>query len=217
MHKPAGMPSQKDKTGDKSILDLAEIYAKRKLQLLHRLDRPVSGLILLSKEKNFTQHFIKMQESGKVRKTYLAICAKGKVNKAGTWVDELSKDSRTKKAYIGKTAESKEVRLDYEVVQELENYLVLKIVLSSGRFHQIRAQLAHRKLFIKGDVKYGARRSNKDRSIYLHAYSISIPAAGPYEKVELKTIPQKGDTLWDLVFNGQEEKKIGSRKFLKPI
>jgi len=200
MNKPSTIPSQKDKTGDKSILDLAEIYAKKKLQLLHRLDRPVSGIILLSKEKNFTQHFTSLQESGKVKKTYFAICAKEDIPESGKWVDHIVKDPRTKKAYIGKTKESKEVTLEYEVVQELDNYLLLKIVLMSGKFHQIRAQLANKKLFIKGDVKYGARRSNKDRGIHLHAYSVEIPASGNYEKISLKVKPPKGDTLWDLAF-----------------
>ncbi len=201
MHKPSTLPSQKDKTGDKSILDLAEIYAKRKLQLLHRLDRPVSGVILMSKEKNFTQHFTSMQEKGKVRKTYFAICAKAEIEKSGEWKDEIVKDSRVKKAFIGKAKESKEVKLSYEVIQELDNYLVIKMVLNSGRFHQIRAQLAHRKLFIKGDVKYGARRANKNRGIYLHAYSIDIPAGGAYEAISLISPPDEKDALWKIVMD----------------
>ncbi len=199
MQKPSTLPSQRDKTGDKSILDLAEIYAKRKLQLLHRLDRPVSGVMLLSKEKNFTQHFTSLQEAGKVKKTYFALCAKVDIPKKGEWLDHIVKDARLKKAYIGKTDESKEAKLQYEVVHELDNYLLLKIILTSGKFHQIRAQLAHRKLFIKGDVKYGARRSNKDRSIHLHAYSIEIPAAEQYEAISLTSQPSAEDSLWKVV------------------
>jgi len=170
MYKPSTLPSQKDKTGDKSILDLAEIYAKKRLQLLHRLDRPVSGLILLSKEKNFTQHFTSKQEAGKVKKTYFAICAKADIPKSGIWVDHIIKDGRQKKAYIGKDKDSKEVQLEYELVHELDNY-----------------------------VKYGARRSNKDRSIHLHAYSIDIPSGGAYEAISLTSLPDENDSLWKAV------------------
>ena len=151
-NKPGGVPAQEDKTKDPSLLRLLQAYCKRDLFLVHRIDRPVSGLIVLvknSKDQIIIQNQIQSQQ---FEKTYLAIVPKIDIPDQGIL----------------------EATLSYVIKKDLDQYRLLEIKTQTGRFHQIRAQLAHENMPIKGDVKYGARRSNKDRTIGLHAWKISF-------------------------------------------
>lgn len=207
LNKPAGIPTQEDKSGDQSLHASAECYCKTKLHLLNRLDRPASGLVLMSKKESFTKHYNQLQSDGKLVKTYLAITAKKDVPKEGTLENFLAHNSKVNKAIVTDELEgSKKVQLDYEILSELDNYFFVKINIQSGKFHQIRSQLAHIGLHIKGDVKYGARRKNKDRGIHLHAYHYLVHDPITKKSLELfADVPS--DALWDAVKSDIENLK----------
>ena len=169
INKPAGVLSQDDQGNDVSIQALAQMHATVQLYLINRLDRPVSGLLIFKKNKENIQGL-------SISKRYLAIVPKGESE--GQKLEHfLRRDGKQKKARISDKQFSgfKKSQLEYKRVLQLDHVDVIDVTLLTGRFHQIRAQLSHVGLPIRGDVKYGARRSNKDRSIDLHAYSISIP------------------------------------------
>lgn len=199
-NKPAGMPSQSDQSNDTSIHQLAEIYSKQKLHLLNRLDRPASGIVLFSKKDKFTEYYQKQAKLDKVKKKYLAICKKGDIPDEGTLENYLFHNKMQRKAYVMADEKGgKLCKLKYKILKTLDRYLILEIELISGRFHQIRAQLAHIGCPIKGDVKYGDRRSNKDRSIYLHAYQYSFIDPINKKEVVIDCPPNPEDSLWKLI------------------
>ncbi|MEO6189761.1 MAG: RluA family pseudouridine synthase [Saprospiraceae bacterium] len=175
-NKPSGMPVQEDKTGDSNLLRMMQAYCKHDLFLCNRIDRPVSGAVLLAKNKESQQHLSKWSYGKDFKKTYLAIVPIVEIPEMGTWTDFLFHDTKFNKSRIEKSAlhkDAKKATLHYRIVQTLDQYRLLEITTETGRFHQIRSQLASRNMPIKGDVKYGARRGNKDRSIGLHAWKIS--------------------------------------------
>ena len=194
--KPAGIPSQADKTKDKDLLTALQAYCKSALKLLNRLDRPVSGCVLLGKTLNATKH---LSLSKKIKKTYLALVQPSLPKNEDTLVRYISK-GKTNKAYISN--EEKEgfnrSELSYKLLQTFDKYQLVQIELKSGRFHQIRAMLADIGCPVKGDVKYGARRANKDRAIGLHAWKIELdhPVTGEINTYEAD-LPEN-DTLWIL-------------------
>ena len=197
INKPAGIPVQPDKTADKSLLELAQAYTKQKLYLTHRIDRPVSGIVVFAKNKKALAFINNQFKERKVKKTYWAVVKKGKLSKSGKLTHYLVKDQRTNQSKIfnKEIAHSKKVELTYDIIQTSENYQLLEIQLLSGRHHQIRAQLAYIGFPIKGDVKYGFRRSNNDRSIHLHARALSL--SHPINKEEVQIIaPLPFDNLW---------------------
>jgi len=198
--KKPGKLVQGDEGGNLSLLDeAAKIDGKSKLHLLTRLDRPVGGLVLFSKTKPFNTHYLAQQEGKMVSKEYLAI-VEGKTEEKFVLNHYHRQDSKYKKARIvdKETKGYKAVTLECECIKKLERYSVLKLTLNSGKFHQIRAQLSFIGHPIKGDVKYGARRKNKDRSIYLHAHRISFTDLNK-ENREYVASPDKEDNLWKLV------------------
>ncbi|MBP7272832.1 MAG: RNA pseudouridine synthase [Saprospiraceae bacterium] len=197
-NKPAGTPTQPDKTGDTSLWQLAEIYCKHKLYPAHRLDRPVSGVVLFAKSKNAIQHIETQFREQTVEKTYLAVVDNLPPQPMGTLQHYIIKDSKKNIgiAYDAPRPDALLSTLQYAVLGSSENYHLLKIVLQTGRFHQIRAQLRAVGCHIKGDVKYGARRSNKDRSIHLHAWQLSFNHTVTEERVHLiAAIPD--ENLWN--------------------
>jgi 23S rRNA pseudouridine1911/1915/1917 synthase len=196
-NKPPGVPVQADKTGDKSLIQLAEIYCKSKLYPIHRLDRPASGVVLFAKTKTATTSLSDQFRERTVRKTYLAVVKDPPPAPEGTLQHLLNKNSKTNRAGItGDANEGQLSELTYRLLGSSDNYHLLEIVLRTGRHHQIRAQLAAIGCPIKGDVKYGSRRGNRDRSIHLHAWKLSFrhPVSG--EPVELTT-PPPADPVWD--------------------
>lgn len=196
-NKPSGMLVQSDQSEAKSLLDLAEIYCKHPLGLIHRLDRPASGVCIFAKSKKALVGINKQMQERTVEKIYWAVVKKVDIEKEGTLVHYLKRNGKIKKSEISDTEKSgfKKAELSYKVISEIDNYLLLEISLITGRFHQIRAQLSAIGAFIKGDVKYGDRRSNKDRSIHLHARSISFLHPSTNEKIHL-TAEIPDDTVW---------------------
>jgi len=187
LNKPAGVPAQEDRTGDMSMLAWVESNVGSKLHIVNRLDRPVSGIMICSSRA------APLSQSVEVNKSYLAITNKVKIDQAR--LDHyISKNGRLKKAFISDTPRDnyKNCSLDYTLLRHLDKYDLLQIKAYTGRFHQIRAQLAHIDSPIKGDVKYGARRSNKDRSIHLHAHHVSIPKLG----IDISARPLHEENLW---------------------
>ncbi len=173
--KKAGQLSQGDNKSE-SLFDTVNENYKGQLHLLNRLDRPVSGVMIISKKQSFCRHFNLLQRDNKIHKRYLALVEGDFSETKGVLQNNILHDRKSNKAKITKfpLAGSKQVVLEFELVKKLERYTLLRLNLSVGKFHQIRAQLAHIGYPIKGDVKYGARRANKDRSIYLHSYSIEF-------------------------------------------
>ncbi len=196
-NKPCTLATQADKTGDKSLIDLAEIYCKSRLQLVHRLDRPASGLVLVAKSTKALAHLNEQFRQREIRKTYLAVVQNLPSNPEGELVHFLHKNGKTNHstASIEERSGSKRAVLHYRHVGSIERYHLLEIDLISGRHHQIRAQLAAIGSPIKGDVKYGFRRGNRDRSIHLHAWKIAFRHPVTNETVEL-CAPVPEEVVW---------------------
>lgn len=196
-NKPATMPAQPDKTGDKSLLDLGEIYAKSSLFPINRIDRPASGIILFAKTNRAAQSLNKQFQERSVEKTYLAVVGKMPDEKEGTLVHHLQKNPRSKKAQVVAegTKNAKRSELHYRWLTSIERYHLLEVKPVTGRYHQIRAQLASIGSPLKGDVKYGFRRSNSDRSIHLHAWKLAFTHPVHGERIEL-TAPLPEESVW---------------------
>lgn len=197
-NKPSGILVQSGQnTEDKSLHQLAEIYCKHPLGLIHRLDRPASGVCIFAKSKNALSSINKQMQARTVQKTYWAVVPKGEIDKEGTLVHYLRKNGKSKKSEVSTTEKAgfKKAELSYKVLGNIDNYTLLEVILITGRFHQIRAQLAAIGFPIKGDVKYGARRGNKDRSIHLHAKNITVSHPITKERIHIEAdIPN--DVIW---------------------
>ena len=194
INKRPGELSQLDKTGDNSVLEKYKLYLKKKhnkkgnvfLGLVNRLDRPTSGVLILAKTSKALSRMNKMLVERKILKKYIAVVEKKPIRKKNTLINFLKKNQKQNKSYIvDQTAkDSKKAILHYTTVKELDNYSLLEISLETGRHHQIRVQLSNIGCFIKGDLKYGSKRSNSDKSICLHANEISF--IHPVSKNEIK-------------------------------
>ena len=194
INKRPGELSQLDKTGDNSVLEKYKLYLKKKhkkkgnvfLGLVNRLDRPTSGVLILAKTSKALSRMNKMLVERKILKKYLAIVEKKPVRKKNTLINFLKKNQKQNKSYIvdETTKDSKKAILHYTTLKELDNYSLLEISLETGRHHQIRVQLSNIGCSIKGDLKYGSKRSNSDKSICLHANEISF--IHPVSKNEIK-------------------------------
>lgn len=190
VYKPSGILAQPDKSRDEDLMSAVKKYLKEKykkpgnvfLGLVHRLDRPVSGIVLFAKTSKGASRLSKQFRDGTIEKIYHAVVA-GKIpQNKGTVVSYLGKDTVKKKATIGG---EKRAELSYEVINSNSKYSLLKIRLKTGKFHQIRAQLSSMGFPILGDVKYGAKFSLPDRSIALCESSIVFKLAA---KDEIKKI-----------------------------
>lgn len=199
LNKPPGIAVQPDKTGDKSLVDLAEIYSKSKLEIVHRIDRPATGLVLFAKNKKALAALNLQFQKRTVKKVYLVVVKNKPAEDQGQLLHFIRKDSRNNrsKAYNEAGKGTKEAILSYEVMASIEHYHLLKVQLQTGRYHQIRAQLSHIKCPVKGDTKYGFRRGNEDRSIHLHAWKISFKHPISGEKCNIKAPVPSGDPVWD--------------------
>ena len=197
-NKPAGLPVQQDKTGDKALLNLAEIYVKHPLNIIHRLDRPASGCILFAQTKNALTSLNAQFQNREVGKTYLAVISGKPDEPAGKQVHYIKKNHKINRslAFTEPVPGAKEAVLEYELIGSIDNYHLLQIELITGRHHQIRAQLAAMDLFIKGDVKYGSKRGNPDRSIHLHAWKLSFFHPVSRQK-EIIVAPVPSDPVWE--------------------
>lgn len=171
INKPPCIPSQPDTSGALDILSWAEREFSTSYHLLGRLDRPVSGLVALIQRKRRSEI-----STIRLNKKYLALVSKNAKDEAQLEHYHL-KNGRSKKAMLShdEKPKFKICQLQYKKLHELDHYALIEIESKTGRFHQIRAQLAFEGLPIKGDVKYGARRKNKDRSVDLHAHYLEFP------------------------------------------
>lgn len=195
--KPGGMPSVPDQSGDSNLKNMLEAYSKHDLHIITRTDRPVSGLSLFAKSQNAARDLSEQIKQNKISKSYLAIVENTPSEEQGELIHYLFKGKNNKSIVVDKDYKTaKKSILTYSIIAKLDNYTVLKIELKTGRFHQIRSQLAHIGCPIKGDVKYGARRKNKDRSIYLHAYELAFDHPVTKERKVYKVMPDMTDSLW---------------------
>ena len=196
---------QGDKTGDKPLSETVKEYIKEAyakpgnvfLGVVHRLDRPVSGLVLFARTSKALPRLNDMFRKGEVRKTYWAIVKDAPPQQYGTLEHWLVRNEKQNKsyAYEREVPNSKKAILDYRVISSSDNYHLLEVDLKTGRHHQIRCQLAKMGCPIKGDLKYGAKRSNPDGSISLHARSISF--THPVSKQPINVVaPVPEDKLW---------------------
>ena len=199
-HKPAGMPIVSDHSGDPDLKSLLQAYAKHDIHILTRIDRPVSGICLFAKSQNAARILSDQIRNGIVKKSYLAVVENPPNPESGTLTHFLKKGRNNKALIVDEeTKDSKKSTLEYTSLVQLNNYTALEVKLLTGRFHQIRSQLAHIGSPIKGDVKYGARRKNKDRSIHLHAYKLQFEHPVTKQENLYQRMPNSEDTIWQVV------------------
>lgn len=206
INKRAGDIVQGDKTGDKPLLDVVKEYIKDKynkpgnvfLGTVHRLDRPTTGIVIYARTSKALERLNKMLRDKTIKKTYWAVVQQQPKKATDTLTNYLKKNPKNNKstAYIKEVNGSKKAILHYKTLKKLDNYSLLEVDLETGRHHQIRVQLSNIGSTIKGDLKYGAKRSNKDGSIHLHARKIQF--THPVSKEPIKvTAPTPSDPVWD--------------------
>lgn len=208
INKKAGQLVQGDKTGDISLLDEVKSYIKQKYSkpgnvfagLVHRIDRPTSGIVIFAKTSKALTRLTEMIKKREIKKTYWAVVKKNEIPETQRLVHYLKKNEKNNKAIIFNTSSaqsgSKEAILTYKIIKKSDNYLLLEIDLETGRHHQIRAQLSAIKCPIKGDLKYGADRSNSDGSIHLLARKIEFIHPIKKENIVLEAPVPENDNLW---------------------
>lgn len=206
VNKRAGDITQGDKTKDKPLSDIVKEYIKEKynkpgnvyLGVVHRLDRPTSGVIIFARTSKALERLNKMLREKTIKKTYWAVVKNTPKKKENTLINYLKKNPKNNKSSVHskEITESKKAILHYKVIQVLDNYSLLEVDLETGRHHQIRAQLSAIGSPIKGDLKYGFSRSNKDGSIHLHARKIAF--THPVSKEEITIIaPTPNEVIWN--------------------
>ncbi|KGL61522.1 MULTISPECIES: RluA family pseudouridine synthase [unclassified Polaribacter] len=206
VNKRSGDITQGDKTGDKPLSDVVKEYVKVKynkagnvfLGVVHRLDRPTSGVIIFARTSKALERLNKMLRDKTIRKTYWAIVKGTPKKEKDTLINFLKKNPKNNKSsvYSKEITDSKKAILHYNVIKKLDNYSLIEIDLETGRHHQIRAQLSFIGFPIKGDLKYGFNRSNKDGSIHLHARKIVF--THPVSKEEISVIaPSPNEVIWN--------------------
>jgi len=205
---------QGDKSGDKPLVENIKDYIKIKynkpgqvyLGLPHRLDRPTSGIVLLARTSKALVRLNKMFQEKTIRKIYWAIVEQAPHETQGSLEHYLSKNEKQNKSYVfdEQKPQSKKAILLYRQIAKSDRYTLLEIELKTGRHHQIRAQLAQIGSVIKGDLKYGAKRSNPDKGISLHARQLQF--IHPVKKESINIIaPVPDEALWQ--FFEQEMKR----------
>ena len=206
--KVSGEIVQGDKTGDKPLSETVKRYIKEAyakpgdvfLGVVHRLDRPVFGLVLFARTSKALARMNTMFANGEVHKTYWAIVKNEPPQPEGTLTHWLVRNEKQNKsyAYDHEVPRSKKAVLDYKVIGRSDNYFLIEVDLKTGRHHQIRCQLAQIGCPIKGDLKYGAKRSNPDGSISL--LSRTMQFVHPVSKQEIAvTAPLPSDPLWAIL------------------
>ena len=205
VNKTASEIVQADKTGDTPLSETVKQYLKEKYQkpgnvflgVTHRLDRPVSGLVVFAKTSKALTRLNGMFRDSEVKKTYWAVVKNRPYEPEGELVNYLVRNEKQNKsyAYDKEVPNSKKAVLDYRLIGRSENYYLLEVDLKTGRHHQIRCQLAKMGCPIKGDLKYGSPRSNPDGSICLHARRVRFVHPVSKELIELKAPLPEGN-LW---------------------
>jgi 23S rRNA pseudouridine1911/1915/1917 synthase len=201
---------QSDITQDLTLADkvkeyLKETYNKKGnvyLGIPHRLDRPTSGIVIFAKTDKALSRLCNAFRENEVTKKYWAVVDNSPLKPEGTLVHYLTRDSKKNKSFASlvKKKNSKEAKLSYKLLGASKSFYLLEIDLHTGRHHQIRAQLATQNIHIKGDLKYGFPRSNKDGGICLHAREVSFIHPVKKERITLVAQPPK-DIVWDFFVN----------------
>ena len=211
--KESGEIVQGDKTGDTPLSDLVKQYIKEKYQkpgevflgVCHRLDRPVAGLVVFARTSKALARLNKMFAEGEVHKTYWAIVQARDTAEEGLLTHWLVRNEKQNKsyAYDREVPHSKKAQLRYRVIGQGDRYMLLEVELLTGRHHQIRCQLAKVGMPIKGDLKYGAPRSNPDGSISL--LSRRVEFIHPVSKQQIAVeAPVPADNLWQALANSDK-------------
>lgn len=206
INKKVGQLVQGDKTGDESLLDSIKNFIKIRdnkpgnvfLGLVHRIDRPTSGLVIYAKTSKALSRLTQMVKNREIKKTYWAVVPKEMIPQSQRLVHYLQKNEKNNKAIIFTkvTEGAKESILTYYIIKTLDNYHLLEIDLETGRHHQIRAQLSKTGVPIKGDLKYGSPRSNPDGGINLHARKLEFIHPVTKENVIVIAPVPQNDAIW---------------------
>ncbi len=208
INKRVGDLVQGDKTGDKPLSDIVKEYIKEKyekpgevfLGVVHRLDRPTTGIVVFAKTSKALTRLNELFSNRETQKTYWAIVKNKPPKNEDNLIHYLKRNEKnnTSKAHLKEVPESKKASLDYKIIKELNNYFALEINLHTGRHHQIRAQLQAIGSPIKGDLKYGFDRSNPDGGIHLHARKLVF--IHPVSKIEIALLaPTPNDVVWNAI------------------
>ena len=205
VNKPAGLLVQGDKTGDVTLADLVKEYIKKTknkpgdvyLGIVHRLDRPVSGVVLFAKTSKALVRLNKMFAERETKKVYWAVVTKRPEQENGKLVHWLRKDQEKNrsKAFNNEAKYSKYAELNYKMLRASDRYTLLEVYPKTGRHHQIRVQLSKMGCSIKGDLKYGAPRNNQDASIHLHARRLELIHPVKKEPISITARVPK-ENLW---------------------
>ena len=206
INKKAGQLVQGDKTGDLSLLDLIKNFIKKRdqkpgnvfLGLVHRIDRPTSGLVIYAKTSKALSRLTQMVKNREIKKTYWAIVPKVEIPQNQRLVHYLQKNEKNNKSTVfpKATEGAKEAVLNYQIIKALDNFQLLEVDLETGRHHQLRAQLAKIGAPIKGDLKYGASRSNPDGGIHLLARKLEFKHPVSLENISVIADVPQNDTVW---------------------
>ena len=205
VNKRVGDIVQGDQTGDTPLSEIVKAYIKEKYQkpgnvflgVVHRLDRPTSGIVIFARTSKALERLNKMLREKQIKKTYWALVKGTPSKEKDTLINYLKKNPKNNKStvYQKEISGSKRAVLHYTTIKKLDNYSLLEIDLETGRHHQIRAQLSASGTPIKGDLKYGFPRSNKDGGIHLHARKIAFTHPVSKGAIEI-TSPLPQDNLW---------------------
>jgi len=211
INKQSGDLVQGDKTGDVILPDLIKDYIAVKynksgavfLGVTHRLDRPTSGVVVFTRTSKALPRMNKLFANHETNKTYWAVVEGTPPKKQDRLIHHLVRNNRQNKSYAHNhpVPNSKEAILSYRLLQKLDRYTLLEVILETGRHHQIRAQLSKVGCTIKGDLKYGARRSNKDGSIHLHARQLEFIHPVKKESIKIIAPVPNRDTIWKAISN----------------
>ncbi|WP_455058622.1 RluA family pseudouridine synthase [Prevotella pallens] len=206
VYKQSGEIVQGDKTGDKPLSETIKEWIKEKyakpgnvfLGVVHRLDRPVSGIVVFAKTSKSLSRLNNMFRNGEVRKTYWAMVQTAPNMPEATLTNWLVRNEKQNKSYVynNEMPNAKQAILKYKTIGQTEHYTLLEVNLFTGRHHQIRCQLAAMGCPIKGDLKYGARRSNPDGSISLLSHKVEF--IHPVSKQKIVVVsPLPTEKVWD--------------------
>lgn len=198
--------SQSDHTEDPALEDYLKPYLKEKYNKpgnvfctpCHRIDRPVSGVMVFGRTSKGLSRMFQLFKNREVQKTYWAVVEKKPDAPSGLLINHLKKDQKKNKSFVvdPSVKDSKRAELNYQFLKSSDSYHLVEALPKTGRHHQIRAQLAHMGCKIKGDIKYGAKRTNKDASIHLHARKIEFVHPVRNEKIEIVADPPE-DPVWN--------------------
>lgn len=206
INKRPGDIVQGDKTGDQPLSEILKDFIKVRdkkpgnvyMGVIHRIDRPVSGIVVFAKTSKALSRMNQQLKEKSFQKTYWAIVESEPKQKQGYLIDFLKKNQQKNKSFASKKESqgSKKAELNYTLLTKSDRFYLLKVEPITGRHHQIRVQLSSNGTIIKGDLKYGAKRSNKDASICLHARELTFIHPTTKEEIFLKAEPPK-DELWN--------------------